>query len=296
MVESSGKPELFADMVSKLDLKPPIVIKPNWGFSICYTEAKILDWVLSALKSKALVVESYGWARTEDALLRKGVGSKTRSALRKSDKWFLDHSGIGEILKKHGVEFLNMTEEVWAGRTAKPRLIKELVEAKYPPAKSKELYAAVPLRLYELRGGTLLSLAKIRIGAPPIDISFSVKNLFGMIPNPSRMKYHGKKNALLDQSILDINKIYRALFNVKGIVEGIFTASDMGDKPLDPVIHKNLELFLGCEDTVELDAFTTALVKKNPYQVGHLKLAAELFGRWNDQNVALVAKSNIHVF
>ena len=117
-----------------------------------------------------------------------------------------------------------------------------------------------------------------------------------MIPNPNRMKYHGKKNALLDQSILDINKIYRALFNVKGIVEGIFTASDMGDNPLNPVIHENLGLFLGCEDTVELDAFTTALVKKNPYQVGHVKLSAELFGRWNDQNVALIAKNNIRIF
>ena len=296
IVEASGRAEVFADIISKLNLRPPIIVKPNWGVSQCYTEAKILDWVLSAIGDKVLVVESYGWARTKDAVFRKRMGSKSRSSLRKSDQWFLDYSGIRSVLEKHGVEYFNITEAVWAGRVVEPETIRRLVEAEYPPVHNDELYGAVPIRLYESRGGTFLSLAKLKSLASPIDVSLSVKNLFGLIPTPSRMRFHGKKNVLLDRSIVDINKIYRALFTVKGIVEGVFTASLTGEDPLDPEIHKNLGLVLGSEDTVELDAFVSSLIGKDPYQVGHLKLASELFGKWNDRNIALGRESGIRIF
>jgi hypothetical protein len=42
VVESADK-ESFLRLIEELDLKPPVIIKPNWGFSVCYTEAAILD-------------------------------------------------------------------------------------------------------------------------------------------------------------------------------------------------------------------------------------------------------------
>ena len=33
-------------MPEVLDLSQPLLIKPNWGTGICFTEAKILDWTL----------------------------------------------------------------------------------------------------------------------------------------------------------------------------------------------------------------------------------------------------------
>jgi hypothetical protein len=58
--------------------------------------------------------------------------------------------------------------------------------------------------------------------------SFTIKNLFGMIPDPLRPYWHGPKNSTITQSIIDINKIYHSLFNVFGICEAIFTL---------PIIH-----------------------------------------------------------
>jgi len=75
VLEESANEESFIKLIEELDLKPPVIIKPNWGFSICYTEAKILDWVLTAVDDDALVVESYGWARTREALETGGWGS-----------------------------------------------------------------------------------------------------------------------------------------------------------------------------------------------------------------------------
>ncbi|MHA2352701.1 MAG: hypothetical protein ACXABX_06240, partial [Candidatus Thorarchaeota archaeon] len=106
--------ESFIEMVKSLNLKPPVVIKPNWGFSVIFTEADILDWTLAAIDDEVLVVESFGWARCKEAVEDKKYGPFSREALRRADKWFLRYSGIDKVLKKHNVEYLNITEEVWA--------------------------------------------------------------------------------------------------------------------------------------------------------------------------------------
>ena len=70
--------EDFIEHLGKLDLKPPVIIKPNWGTSVCFTEAEIIDWTLEAVDGDAIVVESYGWARTEEVLRTGRLGSKKR--------------------------------------------------------------------------------------------------------------------------------------------------------------------------------------------------------------------------
>ncbi|MDH5792594.1 MAG: hypothetical protein OEZ44_10455, partial [Candidatus Bathyarchaeota archaeon] len=68
LVEKPADREAFLSIIEGLDLRPPVIIKPNWGTSVCFTEAEILDWVLTAVDGDAVVVESYGWARTEEAV------------------------------------------------------------------------------------------------------------------------------------------------------------------------------------------------------------------------------------
>ena len=55
--------------------------------------------------------------------------------------------------------------------------------------------------------------------------SFTLKNIFGMIPDPLRPWWHGTKDILLPRSIIGINKIYHSLFNVYGICEALITRS-----------------------------------------------------------------------
>ena len=163
IVEESANRESFTEIIKELDLKPPIIIKPNLGFSFCFTEATILDWVLTAIEGDAIVMESYGWARTKEALETGGWGSFKPEDLRESDRWFFEYSGIREVLEKHGVEFLNITEENWGHRTTDPKLIRNAVEEKHQPLEREDFYGFVPERLYEMRGCDLLSLAKVRV-------------------------------------------------------------------------------------------------------------------------------------
>ena len=295
-VEESTNEESFIKLIDELDLKPPVIIKPNLGFSVCFTEATILDWVLSAVDGDAIVVESYGWARTEEALKTGGWGSFEPEDLRKSDRWFFEYSGIGKVLKKHGVEFLNITEENWGGRTADPELIREAVEEKHAPIEREDFLGFVPEKLHEMRGSNLLSLAKVRVLEAPMHVSLAVKNFFGMIPGPSRGMYHGEKHSKLSQSIVDIYKVYDSLFSVSGVVEAVLTASlrDPETKKWDTL--ENPGFASASDDPLELDAFVTGLLGRDPHSVGYLRLAAETLGEWNEESVSRGSESGISIF
>jgi len=286
----------FIELLGTLDLRPPVVIKPNWGTSVCFVEAEILDWVLTAVDGEALVVESYGWARSEEVLKTGRLGSKKRGDLRSSDEWFLRYSGIGEVLERHGVEFLNVTEENWGHRTVDPAIIKDAVEAVHAPVEMEELYSFVPERLYELRGGDLLSLAKVKLWLDPISVSFTLKNFFGMLPGPGRSRYHGKKHSRLDRSIVDIYKVYDSLFEVKGVVEAVLTASVADPETMKQCVFEDLGYASASKQPLELDAFVTALVGRDPNDIGYLKLAAETFGPWSGETIAQARRSGIDVF
>jgi uncharacterized protein (DUF362 family) len=281
-------------MVKSLDLKPPVIIKPNWGYSVVFTEADIIDWTLEAINGDAVIVESYGWARCREAVEEKKYGPFSREALRKSDKWFLRYSGIDKVMKKHDVEYINITEEVWANRIADEETIQKIVEDSYSPLVIKELASFVPQRLYDLSSGTLLNLSKLKFMGEDIVISLTLKNLFGMIPGPDRGKYHGEMNKTMNPSIVDMNKIYRSLFKTKGVVEGVFTASR--GMSLEPQVYKNTGVLWTCDDTLELDAVVTAHTGINPNEVGYLRLAAQNFGEWDDDSVVLAKEHELTHF
>jgi uncharacterized protein (DUF362 family) len=297
ILEQSQDPSIYRKVVSELHLKPPVIIKPNWGTINNFTEAEVLDGVLSSINGEAIVTESYGWARTEDALNGKGIGSVKKTDLKRSDEWFLKYSGVENVLKKHSVEYLNVTEEVWAKRTVESGIVKKLAE-KFPPVLFKEMYACVPQRLFDLRGGTFLSLAKYRLNHEPIVVSLSLKNFFGMIPGPGRRKYHGDGDCHLAQSIVDMNKVYRSLFDVKGMVDGVLTAS-MGKteaEAIKPQTAENRGILLGSGDCVALDATVATLEGRDPGKICYLKLAAETFGGWDEATLSEARRSGVRAF
>ena len=166
---SEGNEESFKEMLSRINLNAPVVIKPNWSSSQIFTERQILDWILSTIDSKVIVVESYAMWRNEifiditqvrDSQFLERLGKQKKSELRKNDEWFLEFTGIQEVLDKHDVEYLNISEELWANRVCNPELIHKEVEKRFPPLAIESLSSSVPTRLFDLKGGTLLNLTK----------------------------------------------------------------------------------------------------------------------------------------
>ena len=282
-------------LIAALNLTPPVLIKPNWGTVECYTDTQILDWTLAAIPGEKLVIESHGWARNEATLRQLPPGALTKANLRTGDDWFLNHSGAHQVLEKHRVEYLNLTEEIWAGRAADPALIQQAVEQRYAPVMCEELYSKVPARLYDLRGGSLLSLSKCKIVFYPLGVSLAIKNLFGLIPGPSRGKYHGENHASLDQNIIDINKIYRSLFTVSGLIETVNTAGFVLDEAARTLARPVGDWVFASDDTVSLDAFVSAAGGRSPDSIGHLRLAAHTFGGWDPGTCQNADQSGIKI-
>jgi uncharacterized protein (DUF362 family) len=279
-------------MLSQYKFKEPVIVKPNWSSSVIFTESQILDWTLSAIDCEVIVVESYAMWRNEtfldpsisrDTELLLKLRKQKKSDLRKNDEWFLEFSGIREVLERHDVEYLNISEELWAKRICDSELIQKEVNKHFSPVNTETLSASVPSRLYDLKDGTFLNLTKPKRSLKANFVSLSLKNMFGMIPTPWRRKYHGENEEFLTQSILDINKIYNSLFDVVGLIEGVLTTSETVDNPMNPVIHSNSGYIWASENTLELDALVTTQLGLNPHSVEYLDCAATVFGSWSKQ-------------
>jgi len=267
----------FRRFVDDLDVRGDgYVIKPNWSNAYTYTSAETLDLLFSLLNGDKTVVEGYTAWRNElnagpepkDFITPRNARKKWKW-IREQDEWFLRHSGIEKVLKKHGVEYVNVTEEVWSRRAVPGEEIRGAVEINFDSVKNQEMYGFVPEKVYNLRGRALISLNFSR-GTREM-ASLSTKNLFGLIPDPARYgKWHGPNDSLLPQSIVDINKIYRSLF------KPCFWINEI----------KHRELFVGSDNSVEADALTARILGIAPKKIGYLRLAAEVFGGYDEAVVA----------
>ena len=228
-----------------------IVVKPNWvatepgGF----VDSMTLRTLFEALDSHIVVTESLHVGRSmnllEDGMaftvdgeevnwrwLLKGEGWRWLydnerwdwfregghwEQIVKEDRAFLEQYGFTDLFDEFDVEYVNTTDEVWRGRNANPAEVKRAVESRFSGVQVERLYGMVPKRLYDLRGSTLISLARLKQYA-----SFTLKNMFGMIIDPMRPWWHGPGNSRIARSIVDINKVYHSLFNVYGMCTSLF--------------------------------------------------------------------------
>ncbi len=299
----------FRELLAPLKITgETIVIKPNW-FSTHrgnFTEAEVLSAVLSALPADTykLVVEGYSGFRNDGS---RRINLKDQRSdwewIREQDEWFRETFGITEVLAEHGAKYLSVTEEVWSGRTAPADEVSALVEKKTSskkkaePIAHTELYEQVPMRLWELAGATLISLTKIKGG-----LSLSLKNLFGMVPEPLRLSYHGEDSADLPQSIADIARIYLSIFNVVGVCEAVFSTAVYNEKGALTTDWGNYDLVesagIACagRDPLTLDAAVSAIMGEKPKKLHYLQKLGKSYGSYDKKAVTAAVKQYSDLF
>jgi len=273
--------EDFRHFLKELGVQGAVfVVKPNWSNANAFTSAETLDWLSSALKGRIKIVEGYSAWRNElnaGPEVREVITPSNAKAkwgwIKEQDQWFLRYSGIDKVLANHDAKYINVTEEVWLERTLDPDEVRDIVDNRYGVLVSQELYKMVPIKIYELKGSTFISLNNSR----RIDnkISLSTKNLFGLIPDPARYKWHGRNDSRLSQSIVDINKIYRSLFSPCYWINEI----------------KELGIFVGSKNSAEADAVAAKLMDLNPEEIDYLRHAANVFGGYDKEVLTEIPES-----
>jgi hypothetical protein len=227
-----------------------IIIKPNWVSTeqAGYTAKNTLQKIIEALDSKIIVTESFQIARSMN-ILEKGMSFHVKGKevnwdwllrgkgwqwlydhpswewfkkeghwdqILKEDQYFLDNYGFSDLFQDYGVEYVNVTDELWNGRYVDPVEIKNRTESRYSPVKVEKMYEFVPKKLYRYLGETFVSLNRVKQYA-----TFALKNMFGLIPDPMRSWWHGPDGSRIASSIVDINKIYHSIFNVLGVCASV---------------------------------------------------------------------------
>ena len=270
------------------------LIKPNFFRQIegYYTDAQTLSLFLDAIPGRKIVVESYTSGRNDGSrAIEPNNARQHLDWFREQDRLFFADSGIGEVLARHNAEFLNVTEEIWAGNTAPADEVARLVEQKFPSVVHPELYGCVPQRLLDLRGAPMLNLAKLKgvhVGTDAAFFSLAMKNLFGLIPEPNRGDYHGKNNTGLSSSIVDMCKIHTALFDVTHVAEAVHNTLISRQELLDPDnprdglgLVRDLGFVVTGSDPVEVDAFIVTQFGCDPAERHFLKTSRGVLGDWD---------------
>jgi len=304
-----------SDLRKSLQMRLPesevLLIKPNWysPHPSNFTDADALRMVMEAVDAKVIVVEGYSLDRQDGSMILKVEGEKVDwgwlmrnpgwewvkekghwDQIRRQDRWFRDEHGFTDLFMEQGAEYVNVTEEIWRGDTMESRRAKKRVEGRYPAASTEEIYGFMPRRLVAYMGFPMVSLGRVK-GYGGEYPSLSLKNMFGLIPDPLRAWWHGPDNARLDQSIIDITKLYDSYFNLYGVNEAVKTlvATDPEGEVRAPWgrygVRPGHGLVTHGPNLLELDAVTCGLIDVDPGKVTYLRRGVEVFKAYSVDDV-----------
>jgi len=197
------------------------------------THPVFLDATLDYLRSsferlKIFVVESDATIARPDLLIR----------------WL----GFKPVLEKYDAKYVNLTKEKTTKMPIKGRFFQEL---------------KVPNIIVD--SDYFISMAKLKT-CLLTKISCSLKNQFGCIPIPRKVKFHTN----LDDVIVDANLAMRPNYC---IVDGIVGMGGVKGPDMGKPIKSNV--VVTGKDPVSVDSVCAKIMGFNPYFVGHIRKAQE---------------------
>ncbi len=180
-------------------------MKVTWhGYATgTYTDPAALDLLLSALPAPAIILEGHTSSRNLGGAEFdwERAARENRAWIRQQDAEYLRRTGLHEVLTRHRAEYVNVTEAYWD---------------EDDPGDPAQF---VPKALLDLRGCPMLSFAKFK-GPTRLGIS----NMFGLIPAPLRSAWHGPNITWFARVCCDLAKLYGSMFELCGVVEGLYSA------------------------------------------------------------------------
>ncbi len=194
-----------------------VFVKVTWhGYATgTYTDPAALDALLEAIPGKVVLLEGHTSSRSSAGRVEWDWETEARERrvwIREQEREFLEKTGLAEVIRRRGAAYVNVTEELWDGRCAAPDGFPADVE--FP-----ELAGFVPQILADHAGAPLISYARFK---GPTRLSLS--NLFGLIPEPLRARWHGPNLSYVAKVCCALAKLYGSFLNLYGLNESINAA------------------------------------------------------------------------
>jgi hypothetical protein len=235
VIADLAQPEDLARLLARVRLldgkSERVFVKVTWhGYATgTYTDRVALDALLSALPCKAVIVEGHSssrnlggadwdWERDSRA---------HRDWIRQQELQYLERTGLGEVMARHGAQYVNVTEAYWDAECVAADELRCFLADRGVTLGHEQLLSYVPRVLWEQRGAPFLSFARFK---GPTRLSIS--NLFGLLPDPLRSAWHGPNITYFARVCADLATLYGTLFSLHGMVESLHSAVRWDDRGL----------------------------------------------------------------
>lgn len=223
-------------------------------------ESALKDYDRVLIKVNFITTKTWDTGATTDPIVVEAIIQKLKHLpveiiVVESDATITDASkafevtGMSAMCKENGVEFLNL------------RYIKDKVKIAIPNGECLK-NITVPRIVQE---SAIISAAKLKTHNST-KVTLGMKNMFGLLPDKFKAKYHAKG---ISKVVVDINTVLKPHLTV---IDG-FVAME-GDGPVNgtPV---NMNLIIAGKDPVATDATAARTMGFDPHEIRHLRTVHE---------------------
>jgi uncharacterized protein (DUF362 family) len=168
------------------------------------------------------------------------------ATITNADKAF-EATGMSEMCKRNGVQFLNLRHE------------KDKVKINIPNGECLKTIT-VPRIVTE---SAIISAAKMKTHMAT-KVTLGMKNMFGLLPDKMKFKYHAKG---ISKVIVDINTVIKPNLTV---IDGFVAMEGKGPTNGSPV---KMDLIIVGKDPVATDATGARIMGIDPHEISHIRTA-----------------------
>lgn len=160
-------------------------------------------------------------------------------------------TGMKEMCERNNVEWLNL------------RHVKDRIKIEIPYGETLSSIK-VPRIVTE---SAVISAAKLKThSARGVGVTLGMKNMFGLLPDKFKMKYHFRG---ISKVIVDINTVLKPTLTV---IDGFVGMEGRGPSGGDPV---QMDLIIAGKDSVATDATACRVMGIDPHEISHIRVAYE---------------------
>jgi uncharacterized protein (DUF362 family) len=217
-------------------------------------------WDTVLIKVNFITVKTWDTGATTDPIVVEAIIERLKNlhvriyvvesdaTMTSADKAF-EATGMREMCERNGVECLNL------------RHVKDRVKIDVPNAETLKSIT-VPRIVTE---SAVVSAAKLKTHMSTT-VTLGMKNMFGLLPDKLKGKYHMKG---INKVIVDINTVLKPALTV---IDGFVGMEGRGPSDGTPV---QMDLIIAGSDPVATDATGCRVMGFDPHEISHIRKAYE---------------------
>jgi len=172
-------------------------------------------------------------------------------------------TGMKQMCTRKGIEFINLRYE------------KDRVKLDVP---NEEVLGSITVPRI-VTESAIISAAKLKTHSSTI-VTLGMKNLFGLLPDKFKGKYHARG---ISKVIVDINTVIKPALTV---IDGFVAMEGNGPVNGSPV---KMDLIIASKDVVAADATASRIIGIDPHNVAHIRRANSK-GLGNMDNINVIGE------